>query len=172
MAENNKPLVPPPPTQNKNLDGHVWQDWFRKLREYVVNPGSVAWGAIDFAGSTLASIQNRDHNVLQGIQGGQSGQFYHLGKSQYDSLSKVRYVTSNTTIVEDDNVVLVDTTSGNLVVTIPSTFVGKQVTIKKITTDDNTVSVGNLDNGDIFYLTNAQNYVRILITSTINYRIG
>lgn len=172
MAENNKPLVPPPPTQNKNLDSHVWQDWFRKLREYVVNPGSVAWGAIDFAGSTLASIQNRDHNVLQGIQGGQSGQFYHLGKSQYDSLNKVRTVNTNTTVVEDDNVLLVDTTTANVVVTIPNTFVGKQITIKKITPDENTVSVGNLDGGDIFLLTNAQTYVRILITSTLNYRIG
>lgn len=172
MAENNKPLVPPPPTQNKNLDSHVWQDWFRKLREYVVNPGSVAWGAIDFAGSTLSSIQSRDHNVLQGIQGGQSGQFYHLNQSEYNSLIAVRTVTSDTTVAVDDGILLVDTSGGNVVVTVPTTLATKQVIIKKITSDVNLVNVGNLDGAGTFYLTNTQNYVRILITSTINYRIG
>lgn len=171
MDENNKPLLPPPPTQNKNLDSHVWQDWFRKVREYVVNPGTVSWGTINFAGSSLADIQSRDHNVLQGVQGGASGQFYHLKQDDYNSLWNYRLVSADTTATANDNVILVDTSADDVVVTIPSSLDGRQLTIKKITSDVNLVNVGNLDGGT-FYLTNSTNYVRILVTSTMNYRIG
>lgn len=78
--------LPPPPT--KAPDGSfAWTDWYNKLRNYVSQGGTVPWANIDFAGSSIASIQTRDHNLLTSIQGGTTGERYHLTLAQYSALT-------------------------------------------------------------------------------------
>ena len=77
--------LPPPPT--KAPDGSfAWTDWYNKLQQYVSQGGSVPWNVIDFTGSNLSDIQNRPHNVLQSIQGGTTGEFFHLTATEYANL--------------------------------------------------------------------------------------
>lgn len=74
-----------PPTPIGMPPGHsFWNDWYEKLRT-VVNTGaiSVLWSNINFAGSSLSDLATRSHNVLQSIQGGVTGEFYHLSSVQH-----------------------------------------------------------------------------------------
>lgn len=69
--------LPPPPL--KSPDGsYAWLDWYRKLQQYVSQGGSIPWATIDFTGSNLNDIQIKQHNILDAIQGGTTGEFYHL----------------------------------------------------------------------------------------------
>jgi len=74
--------LPPPPT-NDATGSYAWLEWFRQLRTYISTVGSVPWNIIDFTGSTLSSIASRSHQVLQALQGGTTGEYYHLTSSEY-----------------------------------------------------------------------------------------
>lgn len=81
------PGLPPPPT-NDPTGSFAWLEWFRKLRAYVSTTGSVPWSIINFAGSTLSSIASRSHQVLQALQGGTTGEYYHLTSGEYAGTSQ------------------------------------------------------------------------------------
>lgn len=74
--------LPPPPTQDSQ-GSYAWLEWFRQLRNYITQVGSVPWSIIDFTGSTLSSIASRSHQVLQALQGGTTGEYYHLTSAQH-----------------------------------------------------------------------------------------
>lgn len=76
------PALPPPPT-NDATGSYAWLEWFRQLRSYISTVGSVPWNIIDFAGSTLSSIASRSHQVLQALQGGGTGEYYHLTANEH-----------------------------------------------------------------------------------------
>jgi len=78
--------LPPPPTSDA-AGSFAWLEWFRKLRDYISTTGSVPWSIIDFTGSTLSSIASRSHQVLQALQGGTTGEYYHLTQSNYNEVS-------------------------------------------------------------------------------------
>lgn len=74
--------LPPPPI--KSSDGsYAWLDWYRKLQQYVSQGGSIPWNVIDFTGSKLSDILDKPHNVLNSIQGGTTGEFFHLTAAQH-----------------------------------------------------------------------------------------
>ena len=77
----------PPPPVNEKPGSFVWLEWYRQLRNYVATSGSVPWYIINFAGSKITDISERLHNTLQGLQGGSSGEMYHLTASQYSTIS-------------------------------------------------------------------------------------
>ena len=85
----NKFNLPPPPNPDQDINDYAWRDWFRTLRDYIVNRGSILWSQIDFTGSKLSDIINRPHNVLQSMQGGNStlSQYYHLNLSEHTNLT-------------------------------------------------------------------------------------
>jgi hypothetical protein len=56
------------------------------LRLYISTASSIPWNVIQFAGSKLTDIAIRLHNSLQSIQGGQSGEYYHLTAAEYAAL--------------------------------------------------------------------------------------
>lgn len=78
--------LPPPPINDKP-GSFTWLEWYRQLRAYVSTSGSVPWYIINFAGSNITDIALRDHNNLQGIQGGTAGEIYHLRESDYTNLT-------------------------------------------------------------------------------------
>ena len=77
--------LPPPPTRAPD-GSFAWLDWYNKLQQFVSQGGVVPWANIDFTGSTIADIQNRDHNLLTAIQGGAVGEHYHLTLAQHNSV--------------------------------------------------------------------------------------
>ena len=66
---------------------YAWLDWYRQLRNYISQQGSVPWNVIDFSGSDIVNIAARSHQNLQSLQGGTPGQYYHLTAAQYAALT-------------------------------------------------------------------------------------
>jgi len=76
----------PPPPINDAPGSFTWLEWYRQLRSYISTSGSVPWYVIDFAGSNITDIAQRDHNQLQNLQGGTAGEKYHLTAAQHAAL--------------------------------------------------------------------------------------
>lgn len=97
--------------------------WYRQLRNYISQSGSVPWGVIDFAGSSITDITSRNHNNMQNIQGGSVGAYYHLVKLltntvTYDFASITAASTATTTLTvtgatTTDSVVLTGTNTNS-----------------------------------------------------------
>lgn len=75
--------LPPAPISTTDLNSYQWKDWFRKLQVYVTGISSLLWSTIDFSGSSITDIVDRQHNDLQVIQGGTTSQYYHLTSADY-----------------------------------------------------------------------------------------
>ena len=90
--------LPPPPTRAESGD-FLWVDWYNKLNTLLNSPGAIKWSMIDFSGSTLSSIQSRDHSQLTGIQGGSGSpvEYYHLTADQYTKATSVISLPGNPT---------------------------------------------------------------------------
>lgn len=79
------PVLPPPPTRDPS-GSFAWLDWWKKLQVYLTEAGTIPWSSIDFTSSNLSDIANRPHNVLQSIQGGTAGEFYHLNNLEHTNV--------------------------------------------------------------------------------------
>lgn len=77
----------PPPPINDQPGSFTWLEWYRQLRNYISTNGSVPWYVINFAGSNITDIANRDHDQLQNIDGGTAGEHYHLTAAQHAALT-------------------------------------------------------------------------------------
>lgn len=97
--------LPPPPINDKP-GSFTWLEWYRQLRNYVSTTGSVPWYIINFSGSNLTDIATRLHDNLQGLQGGISGQHYHITQDQHGSIS--------------NNIEVMDTTATQTLPTTPT----------------------------------------------------
>lgn len=112
--------LPPPPVNDKP-GSFTWLEWYRQLRNYVSTSGSVPWYIINFAGSNITDIASRAHNNLQNLQGGASGQMYHLSLAQYNAVlgsTMISTISTSTALGDDDKTSLV-TVSG-LTITLPA----------------------------------------------------
>ena len=145
--------LPPPPAQDPP-GSYAWVEWYRKLREYISTASSIPWAIIQFSGSTIADIASRLHADLQGMQGGIVGERYHLTATEHASLSSavtITTVTTSTILSATEGTVLVDTTGGNITITLPNATSneGKEFTVKRITAGANTLTIdtsgGNID---------------------------
>lgn len=83
-------VLPPPPV-NDQPGSWTWMEWYRQLRQYVSTSGSVPWYIIDFAGSNIIDIALRDHNQLQGHQGGTAGERYHLSSADATAVANKEF---------------------------------------------------------------------------------
>lgn len=77
----------PPPPINDPMGSFVWLEWYRQLRNYVSQSGSVPWGVIDFNGSDIRDIALRSHNNMQTLQGGTTSQYFHITNDQHNAIS-------------------------------------------------------------------------------------
>jgi hypothetical protein len=81
--------LPPPPILD-NQNNFSWLDWHRQVQVFVKSAGSTAsWTDIDFTSSDITDIVNRDHGNLQGLQGGTSGEHYHLTSAERNLIHNV-----------------------------------------------------------------------------------
>jgi len=85
--------IPPPPSPNSDFNDFSWKDWFRILRNAIVEIGVGAWKALNFTGSNITDIETRNHNDLQNIQGGGASEKYHLTAAAYDPCSRMSWNT-------------------------------------------------------------------------------
>jgi hypothetical protein len=126
--------LPPPPVQDVS-GSYAWLDWYRQLRNYISQSGSVPWNVIDFAGSDIVNIISRSHQNLQSLQGGTTGQYYHLTQSKHTELSGtfLSVVTASATVNGESNVVC--NYAGTVTLTLPaaSSNSGRSIRIKTIT---------------------------------------
>ena len=83
--------LPPPPNPNQDMNDYSWRDWFRILRDYLVNSGYILWSQLDTTGSKLTDIEDRKHNDLQSIQGGATNERYHLSSTNNDACTKLTW---------------------------------------------------------------------------------
>ena len=107
----------PPIPNNPITDVFVWRDWFYKVSQALLAQASTNFVDLNFTGSNLQSIETRQHNALQSIQGGASGQYYHLSQSQYNQVigslvygSFSNSVSQYATVNNTPTVVALDTT--------------------------------------------------------------
>jgi len=130
-------ILPPPPV-NDAPGSFTWLEWYRQLRNYVSTTGSVPWYIINFAGSNITDIINRDHGNLQGIQGGTAGERYHLtaaqvasiGIGQHNSLNGIQggnateryHITADQHASISNHLEIVSTGSGIVLPTTPTVF--------------------------------------------------
>lgn len=76
--------LPPAPRQD---DTEAMTTWYSRVRDAILKVGQViTWSNLDFTGSNITDIVTRNHNDLQNIQGGSSGQRYHLTSAEYTGL--------------------------------------------------------------------------------------
>jgi hypothetical protein len=140
--------LPPPPIQDKP-GSFTWLEWYRLLRNYVATSGSIPWAIIDFAGSSISDIASRSHQQLQALQGGTTGEYYHLTAAQASALaasSAVQSVAVNTTL--DDTYQTTVVTASGKTVTLPAAStarIGKTWTIEFATTGTCTVVTSGSD---------------------------
>lgn len=113
----------PPPPVNDQPGSFTWLEWYRQLRNYVSTSGSVPWYIINFAGSNITDIASRAHNNLQGLQGGTSGEQYHLSQTEYNRRSNyidVQTTTSGIVLPTTPTVIKPATTVGSNGITYDS----------------------------------------------------
>lgn len=78
--------VPPPPPPNVPLNTSsglaLMHKWFRSLWLNLKDAVS-KFVDLNFAGSNLTSLETRNHNDLQALQGGAATEYYHATLSRY-----------------------------------------------------------------------------------------
>jgi hypothetical protein len=80
--------LPPPPTRAASGD-FAWTSWYNQLYTLLSTTGSVSWALVNKAGSSIADLATKNHNLLTSMQGGTSGQYYHLTAAEHTYLSNI-----------------------------------------------------------------------------------
>jgi hypothetical protein len=70
--------LPPPPTRADSGD-FAWVAWYNSLYTLLSTTGAVDWSQINKAGSSIADLQNHNHNLLTSIDGHGT---YHLSATE------------------------------------------------------------------------------------------
>jgi hypothetical protein len=77
----------PPAPIGEPPGSFAWEQWYTLLTNLYTSTGAIPWDSIDTTGSNITDIATRDHNNLQSIQGGTSGEYYHLTSAQQSRIA-------------------------------------------------------------------------------------
>lgn len=78
----------PPAPINEPPTSFAWQQWYLELQKFVGGTsGTIPWDNVNKAGSDLADLATKDHASLQNIQGGTTGERYHLTATEHTALT-------------------------------------------------------------------------------------
>jgi len=75
--------LPPPPTRADSGD-FAWVAWYNQLYSLLSTQGSVAWNLVNKAGSSIADLQNHNHDLLTSIAGNGTS---HVSTAQASALA-------------------------------------------------------------------------------------
>jgi hypothetical protein len=129
--------LPPPPTRAANGD-FAWTAWYNQLYTMLSTSGSVSWALVNKAGSSIADLANHAHNLLTGMQGGTSNEYYHLTAAEHASLSTAWHSpvtkTADFTLADNETWIINNKAGSACTVTFPaaSLWPGREVTIKNM----------------------------------------
>lgn len=85
MASNNTRIPPPPVTSE---DKTIWNNWYIAVKDAINNlRAGLTWSNLDFTGSNITNIITRNHNDLNGINGGSATERYHLTATQASAVA-------------------------------------------------------------------------------------
>ena len=153
----------PPPIQDPQGSAR-WIGWFQKINDFINRSSNTAtWSDIDFTGSSITDIVDRQHNDLQSIQGGGATERFHLTNSQHTALTTsvnadaqhnhnvgpgVRFGITNTSAstynsTTADSYIEVDASGANATVNLytVSGNAGRPLVVKKGDSSVNTVTL-------------------------------
>lgn len=128
--------LPPPPTRAASGD-FQWIAWYNALYALLNTTGSVAWSLVNKAGSSIADLANKNHNLLTSMQGGTTNEYYHLTSAQSSNLLGIISApvtkTGNFTVGASESNLICNGT-GSITVTLPtaSSNTGRRLVIKTI----------------------------------------
>lgn len=137
MAQN--PLAPPPPGSSPEQDR-----WLFLLYRRLTQAGQILWSSLDFGGSNITDLETRNHNDLQTLQGGATGEQYHVTQADYAEILR-----ANNTLEVTSNLALTDAhctvwlTLTGLTITLPEATlarVGRTWSVMLATTGTGTVT--------------------------------
>lgn len=139
MANTVRP-VPFPDVRDLPLS---YQRWFNSLRQLIEQSitGTIPWTQVDKAGANITDIPNRAHNNLTALNGGSSGEYYHLTTSQHNSFTALNTYSTTQLLSSSNGYVLCDATSSPFTVTLPAATARKRLHIKKIDSSANAVTI-------------------------------
>ncbi|CAB4241242.1 hypothetical protein UFOVP67_15 [uncultured Caudovirales phage] len=145
-------MFPPPPTQDKTLESIRWQDWFTRIQQtfngilslitfsdltlpVVANNqffGGPATGTSGVAGFRL--LENPDIPDVLVNKTLQDGAVLDCAVAATSFGTSIRTVTIDTTVSVNDRTILVDCSSGDIVITLPdaTAVTGLTILVKKI----------------------------------------
>ena len=138
----------PPAPINEPPGSFAWQQWYSALREIYAETGAIPWASVDKTGSNLNELVTRSHQVLQTLQGGTAGEYYHLTAAQSGGTGVPRGIRTETgatyTVGTTDHSIIANR-AGTITLTLPtaSSFTGRELLVRTITA--NTV-VSNASN--------------------------
>lgn len=84
-------ITPPPPNNIEN--SKIWRDWIQTLYVSIKNISGLKFTALDFSGSSITSLESRNHNDLQNIQGGFTDDYQHLTTDQLNIVKSSQVLT-------------------------------------------------------------------------------
>ena len=123
--------LPPPPTRADSGD-FAWTAWYNSLYTLLSETGSVSWALIDKSGSSIADLQNKNHNLLTAMQGGTTNEYYHLTSAEYTNkvsqVFKTKAGIPTTTDITAGNWAIYKDTSGGTI----KLYVNDSGTIKSV----------------------------------------
>jgi hypothetical protein len=115
-------IIPPIPI-DAPFTSYNWVDWYQKVRRAINEAQNLKWSQFnDFTGSNLNQLQTRLHNDLQSLQGGTSGEYYHLTQAQRNAVNSgitVVITTAKLTLAGTDGSMTF--TNGVLTASTPAT---------------------------------------------------
>tara|TARA_R110000868_G_scaffold85636_2_gene240727 strand:- start:53 stop:439 length:387 start_codon:yes stop_codon:yes gene_type:complete len=98
--------LPPPPTRGEQGD-FAWTSWYNSLYKILNSTGSLSWGLVDKAGSSIGDLQSKTHSLLTSVLGTGS---YHLSQTEQQRVTRTMTMQSKA-----GDPVLADITAGDWV---------------------------------------------------------
>lgn len=97
-------FVLPPVPIGEPQGSFAWQQWYLQLQQFYTGTGTIAWDLVDKAGSDLVDLATRDHASLQNMQGGTTGERFHLTSAQHTFLTAISGGTYTPTLTNVTNI--------------------------------------------------------------------
>lgn len=96
-----------------DLPPHMKEDHARLIGKIIIGKGDSTFTAVESAfDTTFESSPPSDHNALQSLQGGTTGEYYHLTSAQYTEYTSITGVVSkHTNLLENAFLTSTDPTS-------------------------------------------------------------
>lgn len=133
-------INPPPIKAMKDLP-YVLQEYIRQLYQVVAQGvGTILWTSINKAGADLTDIPTRLHNSLQSIQGGSSGNYFHLTRA-LEANKVFDFPNTGAVAVSTTTVTVTGAVLGDQVMVTPSTQLEAGINIYGYVSATNTVTI-------------------------------